>query len=231
MHIDILTLFPGLFDSFLEESLIGKAREKGLLEIRTHDFRKHTTDAHNSVDDTPYGGGPGMVLKVGPIYKTLQEIKPAGPAGTKHFGGDASKTGAILLMAPEGERLMHAKAKELAELDHLTLICGRYEGFDERLTQYVDGKISIGPYVLSGGELAAQVVTETVSRFVSGGVGKQESVEEDTFSKDGDYVEYPQYTRPETFTDEQGNEQKVPEILLSGNHAAIEKWRQENAKS
>ncbi len=231
MRIDVLTLFPELFESFLSASLIGKAREKGLLEMHLHNFRDFSTDTHHKVDDTPYGGGPGMVLMAEPIFRCLADLKPAGPSGVKFFGGDTTKKGAILLMAPEGEQLTHAKAQELAKLDQLTLICGRYEGFDARVEAFTDGKLSIGPYVLSGGELAAQVIIETVSRFVEGVVGKQESVAEDTFAKGGDYVEYPQYTRPEMFLLPDGTELTVPDILLSGNHGAIASWRAQTKKA
>lgn len=231
MRIDILTLFPELFDSFLQASLIGKAREKGLLDIRLHNFRDFSTDKHHTVDDTPYGGGPGMVLMAEPIFRCLAELKPAGPSGVKFFQGDPTKTGAILLMAPEGEQLSHTKAQNLATYDQLTLICGRYEGFDARVEAFTDGKCSIGPYVLSGGELAAQVIIEAASRFVEGVVGKQESVAEDTFAKGGDYVEYPQYTRPETFPLPDGTALQVPDVLLSGNHGAIATWRNTHQKT
>ncbi|MCA9376156.1 MAG: tRNA (guanosine(37)-N1)-methyltransferase TrmD [Candidatus Doudnabacteria bacterium] len=231
MQINILTLFPGLFDSFLNESLIGKAREAGLLDVRLYDFREQTTDAHNTVDDKPYGGGAGMVLQIDPIYQALKQLKPAGPAGQNYFRADPSVSGLTLLMTPEGEQLSHTKAEELSQLDQLTLICGRYEGFDERITTFVDGKLSIGSYVLSGGELAAQVTIEALSRFVPGVIGKEESVLNDTFAQGPDHVEAPVYTRPEVYTLDDGTELKVPDILLSGNHGEIEKWRQQNPKS
>lgn len=230
MRIDILTLFPGLFDAFLKESLLGKALQKKLFEIYLHDIRRFSADKHRSVDDTPYGGGAGMVLQVEPLYRCLHAIRPAGPSGTQHFASDPTKQGLILLLTPEGEVLQQRHVPRLAQLDQLTLICGRYEGFDERITTFIDGKLSIGQYVLSGGELAAQVVTEALSRYIPGVLGAHESAANDSFSMGTRAIEAPQYTKPATFTTPTSGELSVPDILLTGHHANIEQWRASNPK-
>ena len=211
MRIDILTLFPKMFAGPFEESMIKRAQEKGLVEIKIHDLRDWAEDERGTVDDKPYGGGPGMVMMVEPIYKAVQELKR-----------DNSK---VLLMTPQGKVFKQEIARELAKLEHIILIAGHYEGFDERVRSLVDEEISVGDYVLTGGELPAIVVVDTVVRLIPGVLGKEESLEEESFSPStGSGLEYPQYTRPEDWRGK-----KVPEILLSGNHAEIAKWRKEQS--
>jgi len=208
MRIDVLTLFPGFFSGFLESSLLGKAIEKGLVRIDVHQIRDWSTDKHRTVDDTPYGGGHGMVMKVEPLVAALEAV---------------SKPGARrLLLSARGPRLTQRHVRELAALPHLVVLCGRYEGVDERVTAFIDEEICIGDYVLSGGEAGAVVLIDAVSRLVPGVLGNPESLTTESFSED--LLEYPQYTRPETFRG-----RGVPDILLSGNHAAIDKWRHEQS--
>ena len=207
MVFDILTIFPEIFRSPLSESLIKKALDKGVLQVRIWNLRDFTEDKHRTTDDYPYGGGAGMVMKADPIFRAVEEIKANNP--------DAR----TLLLTPQGERFHQGLAKGLSEQKHWILICGRYEGLDERVRLgVVDREISIGDYVLNGGEIPALVFLEVISRYVPGFLGSEQSVEEETFS-DG-LLEYPQYTRPPVI---RGME--VPEILLSGNHAEIKRWR------
>ncbi|MEW5722020.1 MAG: tRNA (guanosine(37)-N1)-methyltransferase TrmD [Thermodesulfobacteriota bacterium] len=214
MHFDLLTLFPGLFASFLGESLIGKAWEKGLFSVRVLDIRDFSTDQRQTADDRPFGGGPGMVLKPEPLAGAIRHALATGPSGA------ASR---VVLLTPSGRTLTQDLVEDLAGLDHLVLVCGRYEGVDERVSRrLVDEEISIGDYVLSGGEVAAMVVVEAVARLLPGVVGKAESTQEETFT--GGLLEYPHYTRPRVF---EGLE--VPEILLSGDHGAISSWRLEQS--
>ena len=208
MRIDVLTLFPEYFAGSVRSSLLGKALEKGLIDIQLHQIRDWTTDKHRTVDDTPYGGGDGMVMKIEPLAAALEAV--SGP-----------KTRRILLSA-RGPRFTQARARELAGCDHLVLLCGRYEGVDERVVDFIDEELTVGDYILSGGEAAANVVIDAVSRLVPGVLGNPGSLVTESFSQD--LLEYPQYTRPETFRD-----QGVPEVLLSGNHGAIDRWRQEQA--
>ena len=207
MTFDIVTIFPAMIESALAEGVVGRAIAKRLLDVVIHDLRDFTTDRHRSVDDVPYGGGPGMVMKPEPIFKALDAI-----AATR---GDALT---VLLTSPQGRLLTQGEAERLSTKQHVVLLCGRYEGVDERVRSRVDQEISIGDYVLSGGELPALVVLDTVARFVPGVVGDDQSVAEDSFSRG--LLDFPHYTRPaEVGTD------RVPEVLLSGNHAEIRRWR------
>jgi tRNA (guanine37-N1)-methyltransferase len=207
MIFDILTIFPEIFRSPLSESLIKKALDKGILQVRIWNLRDFTEDKHRTTDDYPYGGGVGMVMKADPILRALEEIKSKNPEAR------------AVLLSPQGERFHQGLARELSRQKHWILICGRYEGLDERVRLgAVDREISIGDYVLNGGEIPALVFMEVVSRYVPGFLGSEQSVEEESFS-DG-LLEYPQYTRPPVF---RGME--VPEVLLSGNHAEIKRWR------
>lgn len=208
MRIDVLTLFPGYFDGLLQASLLGKAISRGDLEIRAHQLRDWATDRHLSVDDSPYGGGHGMVMKVEPLVAALEAL--ARP-----------ETHRILLSA-RGRRLTQAGVQALAGRPHLLLVCGRYEGVDERVGGWIDEELCIGDYVLSGGEAAAAVVIDAVARLRPGVMGNPGSLESESFS--AGLLEYPQYTRPERFRD-----LAVPPVLLSGNHLAIERWRGEEA--
>jgi len=211
IRFDILSVFPGMFASPLAESLIGKARDKGLVDIRFHDIRDYATDRHRMTDDAPYGGGGGMVMKVEPIDRALEAILP-----------DRSE-GLVILMTPQGEPFSQRRAEELASRPRLVLLCGHYEGVDERVRErLVDRELSIGDYVLTGGELAAMVVVDAVSRLIPGVLGNDASAAEDSFSTG--ILEYPHYTRPATYRG-----WPVPEVLLSGNHAEIEAWRRTEA--
>jgi tRNA (guanine37-N1)-methyltransferase len=211
IRFDILSVFPGMFASPLAESLIGKARDKGLVDIRFHDIRDYATDRHRMTDDAPYGGGGGMVMKVEPIDRALEAILP-----------DRSE-GLVILMTQRGEPFSQRRAEELASHPRLVLLCGHYEGVDERVREHlVDRELSIGDYVLTGGELAAMVVVDAVSRLIPGVLGNDASAAEDSFSTG--ILEYPHYTRPATYRG-----WPVPEVLLSGNHAEIEAWRRTEA--
>jgi len=220
MIFDILTIFPKLFDCFLKESFIKKAQEKNLIKIRVHNLRDFTFDKHKSVDDRPYGGGLGMVLKIEPIYRAIKEIK----SKTK------IKNSKVILFTPRGKQFNQKMAYQLSKIKHLILICGRYEGVDERVAKYIaDLKISIGPYDLMGGEVAAMVLIETIARLIPGVLGKPQFLKE-RLLKGGKFVEYPQYTRPAVFSPKKGIEWKVPKVLLSGNHKKIEEWREKHKK-
>ncbi len=209
MRIDVLTIFPEMVRSFAGESLLGKASRDGVLDIRVHDLRDVTTDTHRTVDDAPYGGGAGMVLKPEPIIDTIEAVDPPRP---------------ILYCSPAGRRFDQTWAHELAGGDGFTLICGRYEGIDERVREHViDGELSIGDYVLAGGEVAAMVAMEAVGRLVPGMLGNLDSTVEESFGAAG-LLEYPHYTRPPEFRG-----WGVPEVLRSGDHARIDRWRHAQA--
>lgn len=210
MRIDILTIFPGIFEGPLRESLLGKAIAAGLLDVRVHDIREHAAGRHRQVDDEPYGGGPGMVMKPEPIFAAVEALGP----------GDKR----VILLSPAGRRLDQGLVRELATEPWLVLICGRYEGVDERVVEGLPAEeLSIGDYVLSGGELPALVVVEAVARLVPGVIGRGESHERDSFGPEG-LLDHPHYTRPAEFRG-----MRVPEVLLSGDHAEIERWRREAA--
>jgi tRNA (guanine37-N1)-methyltransferase len=210
VRIDVITIFPGIFDSPLRESLLGRAIEAGLLDVRVHDLRDSTTDKHRQVDDESYGGGPGMVLKPEPVFAAVESL-----------GAGERRT---LLLSPAGRRLDQDLARELAAEPWLVLICGRYEGVDERVAEGLPAEeVSIGDYVVAGGEVPALVVLEAVTRLVPGVIGRGESHEQDSFG-DAGMLDHPHYTRPAEFRG-----MRVPETLLSGNHAEIERWRREAA--
>lgn len=210
MRIDVVTIFPGIFESPLRESLLGRAIEAGLLDVRVHDLRDSTSDRHRQVDDEPYGGGPGMVLKPEPVFAAVESL-----------GEGVRRT---LLLSPAGRRLDQDLARELAVEPWLVLICGRYEGVDERVVEGLPAEeLSIGDYVVAGGEVPALVVLEAVTRLVPGVIGRGESHEQDSFGDEG-VLDHPHYTRPAEFRG-----MRVPETLLSGNHQEIERWRREAA--
>jgi tRNA (guanine37-N1)-methyltransferase len=211
MKIDVLTLFPAMFAGPLDESIIKRARDAGLLDLKIHQLRDYTHDRHKTVDDRPFGGGPGMLLKPEPIFEAVEKI--------------ARETTRVILMSPSGRPFSQAIARELAQEKDLLLVTGHYEGFDERIReQLADDELSIGDYVLTNGALPAMVVVDAVTRLLPGVLGDDESSSDESFS--GGLLEYPQYTRPAEFRG-----MKVPEVLLSGNHAEIAKWRSEQAKS
>lgn len=203
MKIDILTLFPNMFDGFLSESIIKRAIDKDLVEINIINFRDYTTDPHNKVDDTPFGGGAGMVLMIEPIYNALMDIKT-----------DDSH---IVLLTPGGKTFNQEKAKDFSRIKHLILICGHYEGFDDRIKNIIDEQISIGDFVLTGGELPAMMISDAVIRLVPGVISSDSLIDE---SFDTDLLDYPVYTKPREFKG-----MKVPEVLLSGDHKKIEEYR------
>ena len=210
MRIDVVTIFPGIFESPLRESLLGRAIEAGLLDVRVHDLRDSTSDRHRQVDDESYGGGPGMVLKPEPVFEAVESL-----------GAGVRRT---LLLSPAGRRLDQDLARELAVEPWLVLICGRYEGVDERVVEGLPAEeLSIGDYVVAGGEVPALVVLEAVTRLVPGVIGRGESHEQDSFGDEG-VLDHPHYTRPAEFRG-----MRVPETLLSGNHQEIERWRREAA--
>lgn len=211
MRFDILTLFPSMFSSPFQESILARAIEKGLIEVRTINIRDFSLDRHHIVDDAPYGGGQGMVMKIEPIARAIEHVKSEDPSAW------------TIYLSPEGKPLNQERVRSLSARSHLILLCGRYEGVDERVRElFVDEEISIGDYVLTGGELAAMVLIDAVSRLLPGVLGSERSAEEDSFV--GSLLEYPQYTRPASF---RGHE--VPEVLLSGNHQAISIWRRREA--
>jgi tRNA (guanine37-N1)-methyltransferase len=210
VRIDVFTIFPGILEGPLRESLLGKAIVAGVLDVRVHDLRRWATDRHRSVDDEAFGGGPGMVMRPAPIFEAVESL-----------GADR---GRVLLLSPAGRLLGQQLVRELAAEPHLTLLCGRYEGVDERVAEGLPAEeLSIGDYVLSGGELPALVVIEAVTRLVPGVIAKEESHIHDSFSQEG-LLDHPHYTRPREFRG-----MRVPEVLVSGDHAAIAAWRHEAA--
>lgn len=213
MQFDIITIFPQILDSYFSESILKRAQASKKIKIVTHNLRDYTTDKHHKVDDTPYGGGPGMIFKIEPIYNCLKKIKKL-------------KKAQVILLDPAGTQFDQKLAVKFSKMKQLIFICGRYEGVDARVHKLIDQRISIGPYVLSGGELPAAVIIEAVSRLLPGVLGASESLQAETFTgQKEDAAEYPQYTRPENFKG-----QKVPKVLLSGNHGKIEKWRTSKRK-
>lgn len=209
MKIDVLTLFPGMFVGPLDESIVKRARESGQLELNVHNLRDHTHDRHRTVDDRPFGGGPGMLLKPEPVFEAVESLADGGTH--------------VVLLTPQGRTLRQEVVRELAAKSHLLLICGSYEGFDERIREHlVHDEISLGDFVLTNGAIPAMALIDAVSRLLPGVLGDDESARDESFS-DG-LLEYPQYTRPAEFRG-----WKVPDVLISGHHAEIEKWRREQA--
>lgn len=210
MIFSVLTLFPGIFDSPLRESITKKAAEKGIIRFNIVNIRDFAEDAHKTCDDTPYGGGPGMVMKIEPVYRAMEHVEST--IGRPRY----------ILLSPQGRLFDQETAVRYAKSRHLCLVCGRYEGLDERVLNLVDEEVSIGDYVLSGGEIPALVLIEAIARHVPGVLGNEQSGLDESFS--AGLLEYPQYTRPEKFMD-----MEVPAVLLSGNHEAIRKWRRREA--
>jgi len=242
MEFDIITIFPGIFDSYFSHSILERARKNNIIGINIHDLRDFTDDARRTVDDTPYGGGPGMILKVEPIYKAIRSIVSserlsdlvsvkntlsAKTVRKKVFSlvsKNSLKKTRIILFSAKGKQYTQEDAKRLARYEKLILICGRYEGVDERVSKYIsDEEMSIGDYVLTGGEIPAMVVVDSVTRLLPGVLGNSDSAKFESHSKTG-YLEYPQYTKPDSFMG-----WKVPPVLVSGNHQEIEKWRQKES--
>lgn len=221
MTFDVVTIFPAMIEQPLAVGILGRAIAAGLLDVKVHDLRSFTTDRHRVVDDVPYGGGPGMVLKADPFFRALDSIEAArGRALT------------VVLTSPQGRRLTQADAQRLSHRDGIVLLCGRYEGFDERIRERVTEELSIGDYILTGGELPALVILDAVARLIPGVVGDEQSVAEDSFSRG--LLDFPQYTRPAEVTVRRPDAPapatlKVPDVLMSGNHADIRRWRKREA--
>jgi tRNA (guanine37-N1)-methyltransferase len=212
VKVDIVTIFPKMVSGPLEQGIVGRAIERGLLDVAVHDLRHHTTDRHRVVDDVPFGGGPGMVLKLEPLFRAVA-----------HIAATRGRPDAVVLTSPDGTRFTQAEARRLAALGHVAVLCGRYEGVDERVrTRLATETLSIGDYVVSGGELPALVIVDAVARLVPGVVGDEESVARDSFSRG--LLDYPQYTRPAEYEG-----MGVPPVLLSGHHREIEQWRRREA--
>jgi tRNA (guanine37-N1)-methyltransferase len=213
MTFDIVTIFPAMIEGPLAAGILGRAIDRGTLDVKVRDLRDFTTDRHRVVDDVPYGGGPGMVLKPEPLFRAIDAVAQ-----------DRESRPHVVLTSPQGTPLTQEVGGRLSRLPHLVVLCGRYEGVDERVRSRVDEEISIGDYVLSGGELAALVITDVVARFIPGVVGDEQSVAADSFSRG--LLDFPQYTRPAEIAGADAETRlKVPEVLLSGNHAEIRKWR------
>jgi len=212
VKFDIVTIFPRMVEAPLAEGIVGRAIERRLLDVKVHDLRDFTTDRHRVVDDVPFGGGPGMVLKPEPLFRAIERIK-----------AERGTPGAVVLTSPDGPRLTHAGAERLRDLGHVAILCGRYEGVDERVRRHLaTEEISIGDYVLSGGELPALVILDAVARLVPGVVGDEQSVARDSFATG--LLDFPQYTRPAEFEG-----MTVPPVLVSGHHGEIERWRRREA--
>ena len=223
LRFDILTIFPGMFSCYLDESMMKRAKARKLIDIRIHDLRAWATSKHRQVDDRLFGGGPGMLLKVEPIYRALKELKA--------LKASAKKRPYVILLSPRGTRFTQRVAERLVKHDRIVFLCGRYEGVDQRVTDHlVDEEISVGDYVLTGGELPAMTILDAVSRLVPGVVGKEASIVEESHSSEG-FIEHPQYTRPERFSPKKGVHWDVPDILLSGDHKKIAEWRLKHSKS
>jgi tRNA (guanine37-N1)-methyltransferase len=221
MTFHIITIFPDIFNSYFNESIIKRAQEKKAINIKIHNLRNWTTDKHKTVDDTPYGGGAGMVIKVEPIYKALKSIV--------RTSRDLSIKKKVILLSAKGKKWNQPLAKKYAKLDNVILICGRYEGIDERVKKFVDEEISIGDYVLTGGEIPVMIIIDSITRLLPGVLGNAASAKDESHSTPG-LLEYPQYTRPEIFK-VQGKKYQVPKILLSGNHQKIKEWRRKKSKT
>lgn len=215
---EVITIFPKIFDSYLKESLIARGQKEKFIKINVHNLRKWTSDKHKTVDDRPFGGGLGMVMKVGPIFKAVNKIKK-GDKKTK-----------VILFTPRGKKFNQKIAYQLSKLDNIIFICGRYEGVDERVAKQVaDIELSIGEYDLMGGELPAMVVIEAISRLVPGVLGKEKLLKE-RITKSGGFIEYTQYTRPEIFEPNKKEKWRVPKVLVSGDHQKIEAWKKKHMK-
>ena len=229
MTFHIITIFPKIFDSYFSESILKRAREKKLVDIKIHNLRDYTADKHKTVDDTPYGGGAGMVLKIEPILECLKAINFQ--FSIFNFQKilkskiNKSKKTRVILFSAKGKRYTQADAKRLKKYENIVMICGRYEGVDERVAKYLaDEEISIGDFVMTGGEIPAMAVVDSITRLVPDALGNAQSPKNESFSKKN-YLEHSQYTKPAEY-----NKWKVPEVLLGGNHGEIDKWRKKNSK-
>lgn len=236
IKFDIITIFPDIFDSYFGKSIIRRAQDKGLVRIEVHDLRDFASDRRRSVDDKPYGGGAGMVLKAEPIWKAVSSVLKFRPSsgGPESRLKNISKKSKVILLTPKGRAFDQSAARRYSKLGRLVLICGHYEGFDKRVPKFVDEEVSIGDFILTGGEVPAMAVVDAVSRLVPGVISKK-SLDEESFSKTdkesgGKVLEYPHYTRPEEFSPRRGLKWKVPKVLLSGDHEKIKEWRGKKSK-
>jgi len=221
MKFNLLTIFPNIFDSYLNESILKRAQNKKAAEFKVHNLRDWTDDKHKTVDDAPYGGGAGMLMKIEPLYKALEDIKKTNKKANP-------KKRKILLMSAGGKKWTQALAQQYSKLDELILICGRYEGADARLNKFIDEEISVGDYILTGGELPALTIIDSIVRLLPGVLGNSQSIVEESHSQSG-ILEYPQYTRPEIFI-ARGKKYPVPKVLLSGDHKKIKEWQNKQKK-
>ncbi len=226
MRFDIVTIFPNILTSYLEEGILARAVKKKIVKINFHNLRDYTNNKHRTTDDKPFGGGPGMVMMVEPIYKAIKAVNAKRKIKNGKFRNK------IILLSPRGKRFNQKMAKKFSKLDQLILICGRYEGIDERVKKNIaDEVVSIGDYVLSGGELPAMIIIEAVARLMPGVLGNKESLMFEShnlrsINKDSQFLDFPQYTRPQNFKTKEGKIWKTPKVLISGHHAEIEKWRE-----
>lgn len=227
MQFNIITIFPKMFDSYFNEGMVKRAIDKRIVDIQIHNLRDWTTDPHKTVDDSPFGGGAGMVMKIEPLHKALTACKLQITNNKSQINANAKSK--IILLSAKGKRWTQQLAQEYAQLDNVTMICGRYEGVDERILEFIDEEISIGDFVLTGGEIGAMTIVDSVTRLLPDVLGNQASAIDESHSTPG-VLEYPQYTRPEIFTAD-GRDYPVPPILLSGNHKKIDEWRLKNKKS
>jgi len=228
LRIDIVTIFPELVAPYLNGSILGRAIKSRRLDLRAHDLRQWTHDRHHTVDDRPFGGGPGMVMKVEPFHESLVSLKMFKKDGTKTAAGKKAR---IILTSAKGKPFTQADAERLSHVDRLVFLCGRYEGVDERVAEHlVDEELSIGPYVMTGGELAALVMSDAIARLRPGVLGKEESLAMESHTQEG-VLEYPQYTRPEVYQLKKDVDWSVPPILMSGDHKKIEEWRKGKSKT
>jgi len=233
MTFHIITIFPKIFDSYFNESILKRAQKNKLINIKIYNLRNWTTDKHKTVDDTPFGGGAGMVMKIEPLYKALKSIAPFNKGGK---GDLKSKT---ILLSAKGKTLNQQTVKKFTKFENIILICGRYEGVDERIAKFIDEEISIGDYILTGGEIGAMTIVDSITRLLPGALGNADSAKYESHAKPG-ILEHPQYTRPEIFTtpfNKRGRgdfkkikSYRVPKILLSGNHKKIQEWREKHSK-
>jgi len=221
MTFHLLSIFPAIFDSYINESILKRASDKKIIKIKTHNLRDWTSDKHKTVDDTPYGGGAGMLMKIEPLYKALTAIKKLDKKVKKNKRR-------IILLSASGKKWNQASAQKYSKLDEIIFVCGRYEGVDARIKKFVDEEISVGDYVLTGGELPALTIIDSIARLLPGVLGNNASAIEESHSQEG-LMEYPQYTRPEIFLTGK-NKYPVPKVLLSGNHKKIKEWRAKQQK-
>ena len=229
MQFDIITIFPKIFDSYFSEGVLSRALKENQIKINVHDLRKYSNNKHNKVDDTPFGGGVGMIIKVEPVYRALLDLKIIKKDGTKNK--KYQKNTKVFLMSAKGRQYNQKSARELADLKRIILICGRYEGVDERVVKYLaDGEISVGEYILTGGEIPAMIVVDSVSRLIGGVLGNEESIVNESFAQSG-YIEHPYYTRPDIFSPNKNIKWEVPEVLQNGNHQKIKEWKEKYSKN